>query len=53
MADFNHPITGEPLHEIELHTIPCAICNRPVEVAPHVETVRCLEHSPEYWEATP
>ena len=53
MADANHPITGAPLHEIELKTIQCAICARLVEVAPHVDVVRCLEHAPEYWEGRP
>lgn len=37
------------MDEIELKMLPCSVCGKPVEVTPDKTTVKCLEHSPEYW----
>lgn len=36
--------------EIELKQLPCSVCGRPVDVSMGKTAVKCLEHSPEYWD---
>jgi hypothetical protein len=52
VADKLHPVTGEPLAPLpDTVPVPCSVCGRIVEtVAPgSLPSVRCLEHSPEFW----